>query len=210
MSSKESQSDLIAKAVAGDRLALEELLLGQSLQLSLHIGPKLPDSVKGVLGIEDILQQTFVQAFEHIHQLEHLTERSFSAWLKKIAEHQLQDAVKALRRKKRGGAHRQIRHPTEDQSSTMADLVEMLSDRQLTPSRSVARHEAVRAVQIGIAGLPEDQREAVRQHLLEGRSLAETATAMGRTPGAVSALIHRAKGRLREVLGRASLWLSRK
>jgi RNA polymerase sigma factor (sigma-70 family) len=92
----------------------------------------------------------------------------------------------------------------------VVDLVELLSDRQHTPSRSAARREAVRAVQVGIAALPEDQREAVRQHLLEGKSLAETGSAMGRSPGAVSALIHRAKKQLREALGRASTWLSGK
>jgi RNA polymerase sigma-70 factor (ECF subfamily) len=208
MSSDEAQPEWIAKAVAGDRLALEKLLLAHSLQLSLHIGAKLPGSVKGVLGVEDILQQTFVHAFQRIERLEHTTQRSFSAWLKAIAENQVQDAVRGLRRKKRGGAHRQLSRPAQGQQSSIADLVELLSDRQHTPSRSVARREAVQAVQVGIAALPEDQREAVRQHLLEGKSLAETASAMGRTPGAVSALVHRAKRNLREALGRASLWLS--
>ena len=118
--------------------------------------------------------------------------------------------MKGLRRKKRGGAHRQVSRRTEGQGSSVAELVDLLSDRHHAPSRSVARREAVQAVHVGIAGLPEDQREAVRQHLIEGKSLAATAEAMGRTPGAVSALVHRAKGRLREALGRASLWLSRK
>jgi RNA polymerase sigma-70 factor (ECF subfamily) len=178
------------------------------LQLSLHIAAKLPDSVKGVLGVEDVLQQSFVRVFKRIGQLEYTTERSFSAWLKTIAESQLKDAVKELQRKKRGGAYRQVSRPAAGQGSTAADLVELLSDQQPSPSRSVARREAIQAVLVGIAGLPEDQRMAVRLHLLEGKTLAETAAAMDRTPGAVNALVHRAKGRLREALGRASMWLS--
>jgi RNA polymerase sigma-70 factor (ECF subfamily) len=210
MSSDENRSELIAKAVVGDRHALEKLLLAYSLKLSLHIAARLPNSVKSLLAVEDVLQQTFVRAFQGIDRLEHATEKSFSAWLKTIAENELQDSVKRLQRKKRGGAHRQVHRAAGAHTSTMADLVDLITDPQLTPSRSVARREAVRALQVGITGLPEDQREAVRQHLLKGMSLAETASAMGRTPGAVSALIHRAKGRLREALGPSSLWLSQK
>ena len=56
--------------------------------------------------------------------------------------------------------------------------------------------------------LPDEQRLAICLHVLEGRSLEETAAIIGRTPGAVRALIYRAKQQLREGLGRASAWLS--
>ena len=199
---------LIADAVAGDRLALERLLLAHSLHLSVHIAAKLPDSLRGALEVEDFLQQTFLRAFQSVGRLEHPTQRSFATWLKTIADNQLRDAVKGLRREKRGGACRRIRRPDEGHESSMADLVDLLCDPRHTPSRSAGRREAVQAVQVGIAGLPEDQQDAIRHHLLDGRSLAETAAVMDRTPGAVSALIHRAKQRLRDALGRASLWLS--
>ena len=210
MSAGENEQDLIARATSGDRVALEELLLVYSRRLSRYVAPKLPVSLQGVLGTEDILQQTFVQAFRDIANFRQTSERSFFAWLKAIAEHRLQDALKELRCEKRGRGYRRARGPTDVDTSSVADLVELLSDRHHTPSRSVARREAVRAVQVGIAGLPDAEREAIRQHLLDGKSLAETATAMNRTPGAVRALIHRGKQRLREALGRASWWLSSK
>jgi RNA polymerase sigma factor (sigma-70 family) len=74
----------------------------------------------------------------------------------------------------------------------------------------MARRDAVLAVQVAVAGLPADQREAVRLHLLEGKSLQETAVAMDRTKSAVRSLIHRGKQKLSEALGRASLWFSSK
>ena len=79
MSLDECGAELIAKAVAGDRRALEQLLLAHSLPLSLHIAARLPDSMKSILGVEDILQQTFVRAFQSIDGLEHTSERSFSS-----------------------------------------------------------------------------------------------------------------------------------
>jgi len=63
---------------------------------------------------------------------------------------------------------------------------------------------------MGIAALPSDQRDAIRTHLLEYKTLAETAAAMDRTPGAVRALIHRGKRQLRQFLGHSSRWLSKK
>ena len=208
MSTGQTEQELIAKATYGDRGALEELLLTHSARLSRYVAPRLPSSLRGVVGTEDILQQTFVQAFRDIGKFRQTTGRSFFAWLKAIAEHRLQDALKELRRKKRGRGYHQVHGLVDVDASSAADLVELLSDRHHTPSRLVAQREAVRAVQAGIAGLPDLQREAIRQHLLDGKSLAETAEAMNRTPGAVRALIHRGKQRLREALGRASWWLT--
>ena len=86
----------------------------------------------------------------------------------------------------------------------------MLSDGRRTPGRSIARREAVRAVQVVIAGLPDDYQQAIRLRYFEGKSLAETAAAMDRSPGAVRGLIDRAKEKMRAALGRASLYLSTK
>jgi RNA polymerase sigma factor (sigma-70 family) len=74
----------------------------------------------------------------------------------------------------------------------------------------VAGHEAVQAVHVGLAGLPDDQREAIRLHYLDGASVKETAAAMERSPDAVRGLLHRAKQALRNTLGRSSRWLSKK
>ncbi len=82
----------------------------------------------------------------------------------------------------------------------MAHLAEMLSDRAETPGRCAVRHEAVQAVQVGVAGLCREQREAIRLHGLEGRTLDETAATMDRTSGAVRGLLQRAKQELRDVL----------
>jgi RNA polymerase sigma-70 factor (ECF subfamily) len=210
MSTLENEQELIVKAVSGDRLALGDLLLAHSSRLSRHLAPMLPASVQGKLSVDDILQQTFVRAFCGIGQLRQATSRSFSTWLTRIAENQLRNALADLQRQKRGGQQRQVRGPVESQSSSMVELVELLSGRDQTASHVIARREAVHALAISIAALPEDQRHAVRHHLIEGRSLAETAVAMHRTPGAVSALVHRAKQNLRKAMGRASQWLSKK
>jgi RNA polymerase sigma-70 factor (ECF subfamily) len=79
-----------------------------------------------------------------------------------------------------------------------------------TPSRSAAGHEAVRAVQVGLAGLKSDYREALRLRYIEGLPVAEVAARMDRTERAVHMLCHRGLQCLRAAVGRSSQFLSSK
>jgi RNA polymerase sigma-70 factor, ECF subfamily len=210
MSANQNDMELVSQAISGDRPALERLLLDRCDRLSRHIERKLPVSVRGMLGVEDVLQETFAQVFRDIGRFEPRSSDSFSAWVRTIADHRLQDCLRELKRKKRGGDRRRIQKATDPEASSVADLVEVLFADGRTASQSVAGHEAVRAVQVAIAGLSDDYRQAIRLRYLEGKSLAETAEVMDRTPGAVRGLLDRAKGKMREALGRASLYFSTK
>jgi RNA polymerase sigma-70 factor (ECF subfamily) len=173
-----------------------------------HLQPLIPVSAQSVLSVEDILQETFSQAFRDIRTFTPSTEKSFRTWLKAIAENRLRDAIKAQKRKKRGGGQKRVEPPAYSDEDSIAGLAEMLSAGRSTPSQSLAREEAVRAVQIAIAGLPEVYREVVRLRYLEGRSVEGVAAAMRRSPGAVRGLIDRAKLAMRETMGRASQYFS--
>jgi RNA polymerase sigma-70 factor (ECF subfamily) len=197
---------LVLAAANGDPAALQELLLLYTPELVSHIASKLPASVQSVIDAEDVLQQTFIQAFRDISRFEPRSDRSFLSWLKAIAEHRAQDAVKSLHRHKRGGEFVQIRLRSRDSSRSMVDLVELLSAESHTPSESVAGHEAVEAVQRAIDALPQDYQQAVRLYLLQGKSLSETAALMNRTPRAVKSMVDRAKKKMRAFLGRMSLY----
>lgn len=205
MPDDDAVTQLVRQATHADRVALQQLLSLHASELSGFIAHKMPASRRALVDPEDILQQTFVAVFRDIGRLEPRGDRSFVAWLKTIAEHRIQDAVKALGRVKRGGQLRQVRYVAATASRSMAQLVELLSSGSHTPSRSVAGHEAVKAVQDAIAELPEDYRQAVELRLLEGRSLEEAAAAMDRSPRAVQGLVDRAKTKLRAALARVSL-----
>ena len=208
MLSDDEQLRLIAQAVDGDRFALQQLLLVHGAWLSRHVVDKLPMVLRGTVDVEDILQQTYLQACRDIRTLSNRTVQSFSTWLRTVAENRIRDALRSMDRKKRQARRRDISAVRDGATtSSMADLVEMLSDRADTPGRCAVRHEAIQAVQVGVAGLCGEQREAIRLHCLEGRTLAETAATMNRTPGAVRGLLQRAKQELRDVLHRSSLWL---
>jgi RNA polymerase sigma-70 factor (ECF subfamily) len=84
----------------------------------------------------------------------------------------------------------------------------MLSDwvagESSTPSRKVSRKEAIRAVQVALASLPEAHRQALWLRYMQGLSLEESAKRMGRSPDAVRGLCDRAKQKLRAVLSQTS------
>ena len=207
MSSELTDADLLARATSGDQAALEQLLLEQCTAISRHIVKKIPTSLQSVLSVEDILQQTLLQAFRNIRRFKPRTSRSFRVWLKTIAENQLNNAVTALTCEKRGGTKRtRVTGPPPGHSGSLINLVELLSDGRRTPSQSAMRREAVAVIQVAIAGLPTDQRTAIELRYLQGNSLEETAAVMGRTTSAVRSLIHRAKKVLQERLGRSSRW----
>jgi len=210
MSEGNVQQELIAQAIGGDRVALERLLLEHYTRLSRHIAPRLAGPLERLLNAEDIVQETFIQAIRNVGTCKCRTEVSFAAWLNTIADHRLLDAVKKLKRKKRGGDRAEVHGPAGDAYRSMVDLAAMLSDGGHRPSQSAARHEGVQAIQVGIAALPDDQREAVQLHHLGGKSIKETAAAMDRTPGAVRGLLRRANQALRDALVRSTLWLSKK
>jgi RNA polymerase sigma-70 factor (ECF subfamily) len=203
------ESALVAAAVGGDCIALERLLLTHYDGLARRIGAKLPRRLQATQAVEDILQLTFLQAFRDIGGFEQRGDATFGAWLARIAERRLCDAIKQHDRKKRGGDLRQIENGARDDSRILS-LWDWVVAADTSPSSAVAREEALQALQVALATLPDDQRNAIRLRLLDGKSLEETATELGRTSGAVRGLIHRGKQQLVAAMGRASQWLKSK
>lgn len=200
---------LVAAAVGGDRVALERLLLAHYDGLARRIGSKLPSRLQATQAVEDILQLTFLQVFRDVSRFEPRADARFGDWLARIAENRLLDAIKQQDRTKRGGDLQRVDNTARDESRVLS-LLDWLAADDTSPSSVIARGEAVQALQVALASLPRDQREAIRLRLLEGKSLEETATALDRTTDAVRGLVQRGKQELKAALGRASQWLGPK
>ena len=195
---------LIDKAITGDHLALQKLLISRSKSVANFAARMLPDALCEQVDVDDIVQQVYVEAFRSISSFEPDKTKSFRSWLLGITGNVVKDTVKHHQRAKRGGGFRRLRRGMATESRSVVELVELLSGGQRSPSQSAMAHEAVAAVSEVIDRLPDENRRAVQLRLLEGISLEETAEIMGRSPGAVQGLVDRAKKKMRGALGRLS------
>lgn len=168
----------MAAAQAGDRAAYEALL---------RDCVPLIKAIAGRQGVphdrrDDVVQDVLLT----IHRARHTYDpsRSFTAWLRVIAERR---AIDVLRRARRNGV-RELYAPS---------AFAAYPDEGADPARGVTQSEASGRVSEALATLPPRQREAVETLVLKEQSLAEAALATRRTKVALKVNLHRALKTLR-------------
>jgi len=201
--------DLIGLATAGDRAAMSRLLIEHYPKLAARVEQRLPIDLKTVIAAEDILQDAFGDAFARIDTFSPQGEDAFYRWMASIAENRMIDAVRAQKAAKRGGDWKRVSAGAAGRSS-IACLVDLVTASDRTPSRSAGSHEAAAAVQVGLAALRPEYREALSLRYLQGLPVADVAARLGKTESAVHKLCSRGLQGLREAMGEASKYLSRK
>jgi RNA polymerase sigma-70 factor (ECF subfamily) len=204
----EPESRSIQRAIDGDEIALQVILARSRAQLRAYVSNRIPEHLARVLDAEDIVQEAHIAVFRSVCTVKSNRPEAFHRWVKTIALNRLRNAIRDRQAAKRGGGRVGLgpRNKTIDDSTV--ELFDMLSGPGRTPSRSVARHEAIEAVQGAMSDLPEQYRQAMRLVHLEGCSFKEAALKMGRSERAVQGLCRRGIKRLEKRLGRASAFLS--
>lgn len=198
------QDELLAAAMNGQPATLQQLLLKNYDSLAAHLRPRIPAQLQATVDVEDILQVTFIHVFRDFSTFRGNDASAFQAWMRVIADARLVDAIRTATRKKRGGEHSPV-----SAVQSFLDLLDLLSDRERSPSQQAAVHEAVDALQYAVAGLPEDQQEVIWLRYIENLTLEEVAHTVGRTEDAVRGLLHRGKAALKKVMGNSSAWFSK-
>ena len=167
--------------------------------LRLLAGVQLDPRLRGKLDPSDIVQETLARAYEKGEQFRGTTDAERAAWLRQILANQLAAAVRRhLEAGKRdAGRERSLYAALEDSS---ARLEALLTADHTSPSERAVHHEELQRLAEALAGLPEDQRQAVELHHLHGLSVEEVARELGRSESAVGGLLRRGLKRLRELL----------
>jgi len=202
----DTESELVAQAVAGDRAAVQRLLTRHHDRLVAIIEEKVPADLQSVLAADDVCQEAYMAVFQQVGSLRDHSARAFRSWLQAVVERKLIDAIRALRAQKRGGG-KQAGDP-EAAVSSVIELLDVVAAHEQTPSRSAARRELVAGVHTALEELKEDHREALRLHYIEGLSVAGTARRMGRSPKAVVMLCNRALRQFARAIGDPGKFLS--
>lgn len=192
-------NQLLRRAAEGDVDALRSLLETYGPQVWSTIHADIGSRHRSMLDADDVMQVTYMEAFLQVDRLHARDTTAFLGWLRSIARNNLRDAVKELERKKRPDPARRVQAPPG--ADSYVALVEMLGATTATPSRHVARQEAADAIESTLRRLPPDYATVIQLYDLEGRPIAEVATEMGRSSGAVHMLRARAHDQLRSMLG---------
>lgn len=196
---------VVRRAVAGDRAALSELLRDVGPLVRQRIAPKISKVWQSVLEPDDVMQVTYLEAVLSIGSFNPAGPGAFAAWLTRLAENNLLDAIKELERAKRPDPRRRVR-PTGEESYVA--LVELIGATTTTPSRQAARTELKSYIEQALVKLPADYAAVIRLYDLDGLPMQEVAERLKRSPGAVFMLLARARDRLKHVLGTESMFFT--
>lgn len=197
---------LLDRAIRGDDAALTELLAQNGAQVRRSLAGKIPRRWQAVLSIEDVMQETYIDALLDVAHFEPRGAGSFAAWLTTLARRNLLDALRMLEAEKRG-KRRRVAQPRLGDESVGALYAQIVCSNG-TPSREAARNEAGSCLLRAIAQLPDKYRTVIEMYDLEQRPVNDVARALGRSPGAVFMLRSRAHRQLSTLMGAASKFLS--
>lgn len=178
--SETTDAALVALSLEGDRAAFGRLVTRHQA----GVGRLLQATFGSRSGVEDLLQETFLQAFLNLEQLRDPSR--FGAWVRGIA-------VNVARMQLRAG--RLVELPWEAASGARSAT----TDRH-TAERAVERKEMLARVRGAIDDLSPAEREAILRVYMDGLSHREAARLLDTSVGAVKVRVHRGRKRLRRAL----------
>jgi RNA polymerase sigma-70 factor, ECF subfamily len=184
----ESQTNFSVEALrAGDRAEFARLVDAYSRQI-YRLAVRMLGNPSDA---EDILQNTFLKAFQHIKGFENRS--SLSTWLYRIASN---EALMLIRKRKREITLTDTE--SEDNENDYSPI--QLTDWCCLPEEEFVSSESHAALDKAVQHLPERLRIVFLLRDIEGLSIQETSQALGLSETAVKTRLLRARLHLREDL----------
>lgn len=198
MTFSEDESELIALAIDGDRDSLARLLEAYAPELRRRLQGKISTRWQALLSDDDILQQTFADAFMGIRRFQPSGPQAFLSWLVRISQNNLQDAIKHLQTRKSGGQQQQLAAGSDESyHRLMHDIADSIS----SPSIKAARNEIRQDLQQAIAKLPSGYQRIVLDYDIHGEAAEVVAERIGCSVGAMYMRRSRAHQMLGKIMG---------
>jgi len=185
----------VERAQAGDLNAFETLVS----RYERRIWALAKQMLQHDQDAEDVVQDTFLTALEHLHALRH-GER-FGAWLKQIAT-RLAYRVLAKRKRMPTESLDALLSEDPDEEETTLPRPQLVADWRDSPEALLQRKETMRLIEEALQQLPEKYRVVFWLRDVEQLSTRETAEALGISEANVKVRLLRARLMLREYLTR--------
>jgi RNA polymerase sigma-70 factor (ECF subfamily) len=182
----DSTFDLVERAKAGDRDALDRLFARYLPSLRRWASGRLPRWARDLMDTDDLVQETVFRAVKRIDQFESRHEGALQAYLRQAIVNRIRDEV---RRTKRAPA--------------VVELDEHASDRGASPLEAAIGAEALERYESGLARLRPEEREAIVARVELDGSYQDVAQALGKpSADAARMAVSRALLRLAEEMSR--------
>lgn len=194
-----SPEQLLRAARGGDGQALGRLLELYRSYLSLLARLQIDHRLQGKMDASDVTQETFLQAHRSFAEFRGSSEGELLGWLRKILATRLANLVRHFY----GTGRRDVRleRQLDEQLDHSSQAAGALALSQTSPSQNAARREQAVLLADALEQLPDDYREVILLHHLEGLTFADAARQMGRSVGSIEKLWVRALATLRRSLG---------
>ena len=176
-----ADEEVVRRVVAGEGVLFEVLMRRNNQRLYRAIR----SVVQTEADVEDIMQQTYVQAYGALSGFGHSAK--FSTWLIRIG---INAALTSGRK-----ASRFVPLEASGEEEPVS-----LTSSQPTPEDSTSAHELRQLLEKVVDALPQMYRTVLMLREVEGLSTAETAVALDVTDDVVKTRLHRAKALARDAL----------
>lgn len=175
-----TDEELVARVCSGELDSFEILMRRHNSRLYRAARAILRDDSEA----EDVMQDAYVRAYEHLHEF--AGRARFSTWLTRIAVH---EALARVRRRKRFDSLES--EPEERQMPTRSET---------SPEQQAGDLEMRPMLERAIDALPPEFRAVFVLRAVDEMTGAETAECLGIREETVKTRLHRARGRLQEML----------
>ncbi|MFH5832431.1 RNA polymerase sigma factor [Halalkalibaculum sp. DA3122] len=170
---------LVKRAIGGNESAYKKLVDKYERAIYFHILKMVRDQKQ----VEDLVQETFVKAFDNLNS--YSTNYAFSTWLYRIATNH---TIDYLRKKKLKTLS--IDEPVKTRDG---DMNMQLPDEHAATDRSLIRKQRQQMVQQAIENLPPKYRKVIQMRHMEEKSYQEIADILDKPLGTIKAHIFRAR-----------------
>ena len=174
-----TDEEIVARVCAGEVGLFELLMRRNNRRVYRAVRAILRDDSEA----EDVMQDAYCRAYEHLREFE--ARARFSTWLTRIAVHE------ALARVRRRSRFASFELQSEDSMS---------APPALNPEQQTSDVEMRSVLESAVGKLPDEFRSVFVLRAVEGMSGVETAEGLGIPEDPVKTRLHRARGRLREMV----------
>jgi RNA polymerase sigma-70 factor (ECF subfamily) len=184
-----ADEELVRRVRAGDESAARVLFDRHLPALRARTRSRLPAALRSRLGASDVVQEAYLAAFLALGDFEDRGDGSFAAWLRKILERRIANAVRDGLSAAKRDPRREIRIATGTGGAGAAL-------DQPSPSEEVMAGEEEARIRAATASLSDDHRTIIEWVHDGGLTLVAAGERMGRSADAARKLYARAVAEL--------------